>query len=389
MQKQRALIALGLVSILLISAIGYSLMKLPSSTGAGLVVAEANGAMIYQQDVLKIYNQEKEYYGLTDGAAAGQAAFVQSLKEDILERLIYQELLFQNTAAAGFGVDSAALEKAQTEFAAILTGIAAQMQEEDVRAGNPTEDVDYDAKAKEYVKGELAAMGTTEDEYIKLIARQMQTDLFFDEITKDVTVTDEDIRNYYTTQLAAQRNGGTDDQYFVQLVEPASVTVKHILIALPEEEKDEYYRLTGEDEAAAQSYLEEKLQAIKPAAQAVLAEAKSGADFEKLIAEHGEDPGMTSYPEGYKVQANSQFVQEFETAALGLKPGEITDLVATYHGYHIIKAYGRTAEVIYPLAEKREEIIKAINRQKSDAIWNAKVDEWFAAATINRYTDRL
>jgi len=390
MQKQKALLVLGLISVLIISTIGYSFTRLPSGNGVNPVVAEANGKTIYKQDVLKIYEQEKEYYGLTDEISDDQASFVQSLKEDILERLIYQELVSQQAAAAGFSVDAAAVEKAQAEFAGILTTIAAQMKDEDTQAGNPTDGVDYDAKAQEYVTGELAAMGTTESEYVQLIAQQMQVELFYNEVTKDVTVTEEDIQSYYTTQLAAQRSGGATDAYSVQLLEPASVTVKHILIALPAEQKAEYTRLlTEEDEAAAQSYLEEKLQAIEPSAQAVLAEATGGADFETLIKEHGEDPGMETYPDGYTVRADGEFVEEFETASLGLKKGEISGLVATYHGYHIIKAYDRTEEVVYPLEEKREEISTAIKNQKSDAVWSALVDEWFAGATISRYTDRL
>ncbi|MGI5839506.1 MAG: peptidylprolyl isomerase [bacterium] len=388
MQRQRTLLIIGIISVLILSTIAHSFMN--RSPGGNPIVAEINGTTVYRQDVLDIYNQEKEYYGLTDNVTAEQATFVQSLKEDIMERLIYQELLFQSTAAAGYPVDAAAIEKAETEFATILTTIAAQMKDEDVKAGNPSEGIDYTAKAKEYVAGELATMGTTEEEYVKLIAQQMQVDRFYNEISKDITVTAEEIEEYYNTQLSAQQEGGVADGNSVQLVEPAAVTVKHILIALPKEEKDEYLRLLSEaDETAAESYLAEKLQVLKPEAEAVLAEANGGADFEALIAEHGEDPGMETYPDGYTVRGDGQFAEAFETASLALDVGAISDLVATYHGYHIIKAYSRTEQIVHSLESKKEEISAALLSQKKDAAWSAKVDEWFAAATINRYSERL
>ena len=76
--------------------------------------------------------------------------------------------------------------------------------------------------------------------------------------------------------------------------------------------------------------------AVKKQAEDVLKKAKSGADFDELILQYGEDPGMVNTPDGY-VFTYGQMVEGFETAAFALGENEISDLVETEYGYHIIK----------------------------------------------------
>ena len=76
----------------------------------------------------------------------------------------------------------------------------------------------------------------------------------------------------------------------------------------------------------------EKLQLAKD----VLKKAKNGGDFEALVKEYGEDPGMEANPEGY-LFTKGEMVAEFEKAAFDLKTGAISGVVETAYGYHIIK----------------------------------------------------
>lgn len=71
-------------------------------------------------------------------------------------------------------------------------------------------------------------------------------------------------------------------------------------------------------------------------AKEVLAKAKAGEDFDKLVSEYGEDPGMKSNPDGY-LFTKGQMVQEFEDAAFALGENQISGIVETSYGYHIIK----------------------------------------------------
>ncbi len=71
-------------------------------------------------------------------------------------------------------------------------------------------------------------------------------------------------------------------------------------------------------------------------AQDVLKLAKSGEDFDALITQYGEDPGMASNPDGYFF-TKGKMVLPFEEAAYALSEGQISDIVETDLGYHIIK----------------------------------------------------
>lgn len=98
-----------------------------------------------------------------------------------------------------------------------------------------------------------------------------------------------------------------------------------------------YYALSSDGQKAARDN-------AKKIAEDVLAKARSGEDFYKLIAEYNLDPGMklndaddiTSI-DGYYITKDYSFVKEYIDGAFALKENEISDLVETSYGYHIIK----------------------------------------------------
>jgi len=82
---------------------------------------------------------------------------------------------------------------------------------------------------------------------------------------------------------------------------------------------------------------------VKQKAEKVLEEVKAGQkDFATLADEYTEDPGNTD-AQGKKLGgelpwfSQGQMITEFETPAFALKPGEVSDLIETQYGYHIIK----------------------------------------------------
>lgn len=98
------------------------------------------------------------------------------------------------------------------------------------------------------------------------------------------------------------------------------VRAKHILITFPESDD-----LTEE----------EKAETLKKA-QAVLDKVNAGEDFDKLIEQYNEDPGMKSSPGGYYFGAG-KMVEAFENGTRELEIGKTSGLVETPYGYHIIK----------------------------------------------------
>ncbi len=105
---------------------------------------------------------------------------------------------------------------------------------------------------------------------------------------------------------------------------------------------------------------------IRGTAEQILTQArKPGADFAELAKKHSQDVG--SAPKGGDLGFfnRTQMVPEFTDAAFKLKSGEISDLVRTPFGFHIIKVDEIRAEKTTPLDEARSEIEQTLKRDKA------------------------
>ena len=105
-----------------------------------------------------------------------------------------------------------------------------------------------------------------------------------------------------------------------------SVYVDHILLSTVNNE-------TGE------ALPEEEIAAKRATAEDLLAQLQAAEDrealFTQLAAEHGEDPGRETET-GYLMDENTNFVQEFKDAALALEVGQLSGIVETNYGFHIL-----------------------------------------------------
>ncbi len=85
---------------------------------------------------------------------------------------------------------------------------------------------------------------------------------------------------------------------------------------------------------------EEAKEKAKALADEVYEKAKSGDDFEELIEEYNWDSGMESYPDGYYLTPNSDFIEEYLDTAFSLEVGEISDIIESdTYGYFIVMRY--------------------------------------------------
>ena len=99
----------------------------------------------------------------------------------------------------------------------------------------------------------------------------------------------------------------------------------------------------------------------------ILNEVKAGKDFAELAKQHSQDPG--SGPQGGDLDyfERGQMVGPFEEAAFALTAGQVSELVETRFGYHIIKVVDKQAARTIPLEEVRariEEYLKDQNREQ-------------------------
>ncbi len=114
----------------------------------------------------------------------------------------------------------------------------------------------------------------------------------------------------------------------LQNVQDNYVHVKHILIPFAQETADSA-SASGSESAAPADHSAEQAKAQK-----VLDKLEAGEDFDALREEYSEDPGQPE--EGYTF-TTGYMVKPFEDAAFALKAGEVSGLVETDYGYHIIQ----------------------------------------------------
>lgn len=398
MEKRRVLI-LVLTLVLVVSIMGCGGASGNQDREDKTVVAKVNGEKITKEDFNALYNQIKQNYYITEDMEndSEQRDTIDEIKSGVLEQLISEKVMTQNANNAGFVVTDDVLEEAGVEFENIILDVAEQMRAMDEQLqGDKGEDADnqdkdYSNEAKAYIEEQLKALGQTQDEFIALIAKQMVVDRYIEDLVKDVHADDDEIKAYYEERLKSQKENIASIAYEdVELYEPEAVRVKHILIQLPDEEIDEYVGLMGGGkEEEAKKYLDEKLKGIEPRATEVLEKANDGEVFEKLIEEYGQDPGMEINDIGYIVRQDGSFVPEFEEASFNLNEGDISDLVATRFGYHIIKLYEKIADKTYSLDEKYDEVKDAVDQQKKADAWTLILEDWMDKAKIKKYEKRI
>ena len=153
-------------------------------------------------------------------------------------------------------------------------------------------------------------------------------------------VTDKDVEAYY-------------EEHKAEFIEPEKASARHILLKIAPDASDE-------EKAKAK----EKLQGI-------LKEARGGADFAELAKTHSECP---SAPQGGDLGyfARGQMVKPFEDAAFNMEPDQISDIVETQFGYHIILVEDRKPEKAIALASISEKIKEVLEERES----GIALDKW-------------
>jgi peptidyl-prolyl cis-trans isomerase C len=153
--------------------------------------------------------------------------------------------------------------------------------------------------------------------------------------------------------LAYERYLADKDQY----TQPESIRVAHILLKYDPEVGTE-----TEDE-------------VKERATKLLEQIKAGADFAKLAQEKSDDKGSAkNNGELPGWQEKGTLVPPFEKAAYALKPGELSGLVRTRFGFHIIKLLEHKNAQPKPYETVKGELINVVKsqlvNQQRDAVLN-------------------
>lgn len=164
------------------------------------------------------------------------------------------------------------------------------------------------------------------------------------------------------------------------------------------EQKDTLEKTISENQAIVDAKTAELAEAkanamadVKVTAEEVLEKAKAGEDFDALIETYGTDPGMKSEPNktrGYLVcEGLSTYDQNFQDAAMALGAiGDISDLVETEFGYHILK-YAEDIEsgAVEYTDEIKESLHDTLLESAQSAAYDAAIDQWVVDADVKTY----
>jgi peptidyl-prolyl cis-trans isomerase D len=101
----------------------------------------------------------------------------------------------------------------------------------------------------------------------------------------------------------------------------------------------------------------------KAKAEALLKQVKSGGDFAALATKNSEDPGSAQHGGDLGWIVRGQTVPNFESAAFSLKPNQISNLVTTEYGFHILQLVAHEQPRMRPFDEVKDEIASGLKNE--------------------------
>jgi parvulin-like peptidyl-prolyl isomerase len=118
---------------------------------------------------------------------------------------------------------------------------------------------------------------------------------------------------------------------------------------------------------------------IKKKIGGILDRANKGEDFIALVKEHTEDPGSKENGGLYEDFGRGRMVKPFEDAAFTVPVGQVSGIVETTYGYHILKVEGRKKETL-PLDQVKTQLQDEVKQQKRAAAYEKLMTELKAKA---------
>jgi len=265
-------------------------------------------------------------------------------EDDVRKGILISKLQALITGSASVS-DAAIRQQFDKENTKIKFEYAVFKQDEIKKGLHPTTEelkAYYDSHQKSY------ANSIPEKRKVKYVAIDLA------KIESGVQVSREELQAYYDQHR---------DQY--RVAEQAKVS--HILIKTPLPGPDGKVDDKGVAEAQAR-------------AADLLKQIKGGANFEDLARKFSEDPGSAKEGGSLGWIPKGRTVPEFEKAAFSLPKGQISDLVKTSYGFHIIRVDDRQAAHQKTIDEVKDQIEPILKQQKAQQIAQKEAEDLAQAA---------
>jgi peptidyl-prolyl cis-trans isomerase D len=315
-----------------------------------LVQAQHLGLKATPQEVKdELQHGRYSQYFFPNGNFVGQAEYEGMLQRanltpSMFEDNVSKEIMISKLQALITGSASVSDAAIRQEFDKQNTKVKfeyAVLKEDDIKKGlHPTSEelkAFYDSHQKNY------ANSTPEKRKIKYALLDMA------KIQSGVEITHDELQAYYNQHR---------DQYRV----PEQAKVSHILIKTP---------LAGPDGKVDQKGVAE----AQRRAEDLLKQLKAGAKFEDLAKKYSEDPGSAKEGGSLGWIGKGRTVPEFEKAAFSLPKGQLSDLVKSSYGFHIIRVDDRQDAHMKTLDEVKGEIEPILKQQKAQQMAQKRAED--------------
>jgi peptidyl-prolyl cis-trans isomerase C len=292
------------------------------------VVARVNGEEIKKQELIDQAQEMRQQLARVQGI---QAPLNSEFYGDVLNSMVANRLLLQEAKSLGLTFTDAEID---AEF-------------QKIKSGFPSE---------EAYRQQLAASKVTEAQLRNQMRSAGTVDkLIRTKIAPSVQVSEADARAFY-------------DQNQEQMKQPPRVHLRHILI------KAEPNTPPADRQKARQK------------AEDLLSQVKNGGDFAALATANSDDPG--SKPRGGDLSwvAPGQTVPAFEKAAFALQnPNDLSPVVETQFGFHVIQLLEREAEKTVPFEQAKNRIGQMLRQQQGQEKLQAHVEELRSKGKVEMY----
>jgi len=253
-----------------------------------------------------------------------------SMRDKVIDSLINRELLYQQSKAKGITTDAEEVDNSIDQI------------KQRLEAGQSFENL-------------LAEMGITIETMRTQVGQANAIQKLIEVVVyPKAMVSEKESRIFFEN----------NPQYFQK---PEEVKASHILIQVAPDAGDE-------EKLAARKKIEE-----------VQIKIEAGDDFAELARQYSEGPSNVNGGDlGYFDR--KKMVKPFSDAAFALKPGEVSDIVETRFGFHLIKVYDKTAKSAYVFEDIKDRLREILRQQKIQEETVRYLEELRKTADVKRIT---
>ena len=382
--------SLGLVVLAFVVFYIPDFLQTQTAVGAapGEVIAEVNGQELTAGEFQRRYATQVQAYRTAYGANIN----AQMLKQLGIEQQILQQMVDEQAALAE--AQRQGIRVSDEELAQQIVAIPG-LQENGKFVGEATYERILQSQNPPMTKSEfeenlrrsmmidklraaltdwMAVSDAEIDKEFKLRNEKVKLQvvaLTADKFRNKVTVSDADVATYFDAHKAEYRKG---EQRKVKLLLIDREQI-HAKMTVPPADVQRAYNdnitqyQTPEQVRASHILLktEGKNEAdVKKQAEEVLKQVKAGGDFAALAKKYSEDEGSKVNGGDLDYFTRGRMVPEFETAAFALQPGQVSDLVKSQFGFHIIKVVDKKPAATRSLDEVRPQIEDQLKFERTD-----------------------